>query len=153
MRRDGDDDPLARLESCHRRHDEEIAALVEAARRDDEAAVGDVLAFLDRSTPRHFADEEQSLFPRVLAKAPEHAEVIARLVAEHREDEKIAARLRVRFDAGDLPAVLVEAEALAALYRRHVDAEDQLFPKLAEILGADEWAAIAAEMQGRRGRR
>jgi hemerythrin-like domain-containing protein len=151
--RDGDDDALGRLESCHRRHDEELPALIEAARRGDEAAVGDVLDFLDRSTPRHFLDEEESLFPRALARAPEHAETIAALVADHREQEKLHARLRVRLDAGDLPAVLAEAEALVALHRRHVAVEDELFPKLAEILGADEWAAIAAEMQGRRGRR
>jgi hemerythrin-like domain-containing protein len=151
--RPGDDDALDRLESCHRRHDEEIPALIEAARRGDEAAVEGALDFLDRSTPRHFADEEESFFPRALARAPEHAGAIAALVAEHREQEKLHARLRVRFDAGDLPAVLAEAEALIALHRRHVAAEDALFPKLAEILGGDELAAIAAEMQGRRGRR
>jgi hypothetical protein len=151
--RAGDDDALGRLEQCHRRHDEEIPALIEAARRGDEAAVGDALDFLDRSTPRHFADEEQSFFPRALARAPEHAGAIAALVADHREQEKLHARLRVRFDAGDLAAVLSESEALLALHHRHVAAEDALFPKLAEILGAEELAAIADEMQGRRGRR
>ena len=153
MRRDGDDDAFGRLESCHRRHEEEIAALVAAARAGDQATAEDVLAFLDRSSPRHFADEEESLFPRARAKVPEHAEAIARLVAEHREQEKIHDRLRVRVEAGDLAAALPEAEALAAIHRRHAAAEDVLFPKLAEALGAEELAAIADEMQGRRGRR
>jgi hemerythrin-like domain-containing protein len=144
---------LDRLASSHRRHDEEMSALLEAARAGDEGVVADVLDFLERTTPRHFADEEESLFPRLVARAPDLADAVARLIAEHRDHERIHARLRVRFDAGDLPAVLAEAEGLDALYRRHVAEEDALLPRIAAILDADELAAIAAEMQGRRGRR
>jgi len=150
--RPGDDDALGKLDASHRRHDEEMAALLEAARRDDRDTVADVLDFLDRAAPRHFADEEQSLFPRLAAKAPALAGQLARLADEHRDHERRHARMRVRFDADDLPAVLAEAEELDRLYRRHVAEEDELFAEVAGLLGTDEIAAIAAEMQGRRGR-
>lgn len=152
MMRTGDDDALGKLTASHRRQDEEMHALLEAARRDDLDAIGDVLDFLERAVPRHFADEEESLFPRLVAKAPEHAAAVARLVAEHRDHERGHARLRVRFEAGDAAAVLAEAEALEALYRRHVADEDALFPRLPELLGTEALAEVAAEMQGRRGR-
>jgi hemerythrin-like domain-containing protein len=153
-----DDDALAKLEASHRRHDDEMTALLSAAERlaggDREAAqvVADVLDFLDRSTPRHFADEEQSLFPRVVAKAPELAARVQRLVDEHREHEALHVRLGERYDARDADGLLAEARSLNALYRRHVEDEDELFPQLAEIVGADALREVAREMQGRRGR-
>ena len=153
-----DDDALAKLESSHRRHDDEMTALLSAAERlaggDREAArvVADVLDFLDRSTPRHFADEEQSLFPRVVAASPALAARIQRLVDEHREHEALHARLGERYDARDADGLLAEARSLDQLYRRHVADEAELFPQLAEILGADALREVAREMQGRRGR-
>lgn len=150
--REGDDDALARLDASHRRQDEEMRALLEAARRDDLDAIGDVLDFLDRAVPRHFADEEESLFPRLSVKEPALAGQLTRLVDEHRDHERRVSRLRVRFDAGDAAAVLAEAEELEVLHRRHCAEEDELFPRIPEILDAAELAAVAAEMQGRRGR-
>jgi len=157
--RASDDDALAKLDASHRRHDEAMTALLEAAQRlaggDREAAVvvADVLDFLDRATPRHFADEEESLFPRVLAHAPDLAPRIERLIAEHREHEDRQARLGACYDARDAPGLLAEARALDEVYRRHVEDEDELFPRLGAVIPAAELAEIATEMQARRGRR
>jgi hemerythrin-like domain-containing protein len=147
------DDALAQLDRSHRRHDEEMRALIEAAKAGELDAIADAVAFLERSSPRHFADEEESLFPRLRARDPSLGDALDRIAAEHRDHEKRHARLRVRCDAGDAPAVLAEAEALDALYRRHVAEEDELFGRARALLEPSDHVAILAEMDGRRGRR
>src|ERR1051325_10481121 len=61
---------LAQLERSHRRHDDVMAELLDAARRfaagrpddDDLARVKDAIAFFGRAVTRHFVDEEGSVF-------------------------------------------------------------------------------------------
>jgi hypothetical protein len=146
-------DALDQLERSHRRHDEAMRALLDAAAAGDLETIADVVGFLERSSPRHFADEEASLFPRLAARDPSLAPTLDRIAAEHRDHEKRHARLRVRSDAGDAPAVLAEAEALDVVYRRHVADEDAIFARAASILTAEDDAAIVAEMDARRGRK
>src|SRR6185295_18763756 len=82
---------LAQLERSHRRHDEVMAELLEAARRlaagrPDEGDVPRVHAaveYFERSVPRHFLDEEGSVFPRLSTRRPELAAELAALSAEH----------------------------------------------------------------------
>lgn len=145
-------DPLEQLDRSHRRHDEELAALAEAVARGDRARIGDGLDFLERSTPRHFADEEEGLFPRLVARAPEAAEAVARLVAEHREHERLCAEMFAAFDRRERSRFEEAFAALSALYRRHVAEEDRLFGEVAARLGVEDREAIAAGMDARRGR-
>src|SRR5689334_9461796 len=57
---------LAQLERCHRRHDEVMAQLLEAARRlaagrpdaGDLERIREAVAYFDRAVTRHFVDEE-----------------------------------------------------------------------------------------------
>jgi hemerythrin-like domain-containing protein len=148
------DDALAQLDRSHRRHDDEMHRLIEAATAGDLDAIADAIAFLERSSPRHFGDEEESLFPRLRAHDPTLGPALDRIVAEHRDHEKRHARLRVRCDAGDAPAVLTEAEALEATYRRHVAEEDEvIFPRARALLTPEDHTAILAEMDARRGRK
>ena len=69
---------LHQLDRSHRRHDDVVAALVAAARR---AAAGraepevlqpvhDALAYFSRAAPRHFLDEDGSVFPRLSMRQP-----------------------------------------------------------------------------------
>src|SRR4029079_7581625 len=73
------DDPLSVLRACHERIRRELAALdrlrlpLPENGCDAEARTMalDVLRYFDTAVPTHDADEEQSLFPRLLAT--EHA--------------------------------------------------------------------------------
>jgi hemerythrin-like domain-containing protein len=131
------------------------------ARPGDLDAVAEAIAFLERSAPRHFADEEESLFPRAVARDPSLGKTLARITAEHVDHGRHHARLRELFDAwdGDVPAaadaatMLAEARALDEEYGRHVAEEDQLFETIRAVLTEADLAEIAAEMDGRRGRR
>lgn len=147
-----DRDPLEQLESSHRRQDEAMRDLVDGCDAGDADRIADVLAFLDRAVPRHFADEEASLFPRLVARVPAWTAQLERLTAAHREHEALIARLRASLDAGDLAALPAVARELERLYVAHVAEEDELFVQVPAVLPPEELAALGAEMQGRRGR-
>src|SRR5215470_18894462 len=82
---------LAQLERSHRRHDDVLAKLLEAARRfaagrpdaGDVQAVQSAIEYFERAVPRHFLDEEGSVFPRLSTRRPELAAELAALSAEH----------------------------------------------------------------------
>jgi hemerythrin-like domain-containing protein len=91
---------------------------------------------------RHDEDEERSLFPR-LAGIAALADVIAKLEAQHVEQRALTERLA---KGEDVAAALIDA------YRTHIDLEDRvLFPAAREALTSEDIAAIAEEMEARRG--
>ena len=122
-------------------------------------AIRDVAAFFTRAVRRHEEDEESSLFPRLRGVA-ELEPLLERLAVEHREHLALHARLepliatldRTPDDAAAIEELAQVAEALVSAYRSHVDAEERtLFPAARAGLDADALAAIAREMQDRRG--
>src|SRR5690242_11610732 len=82
---------LNQLVTTHHRQGEVMLALRDAARRlaggrggeEEVAVVRDAVDFLERAVPRHFADEEASLFPRLRRRRPDLGNEIDRIVAEH----------------------------------------------------------------------
>src|SRR4051812_46967511 len=92
---------LAQLERSHRRHDEVMSGLLEAARRfaagrpeeTDLDLVRNAVAFFERSVRRHFLDEEGSVFPRLSTRRPELAAELASLSAEHPSQVDLQARV------------------------------------------------------------
>jgi iron-sulfur cluster repair protein YtfE (RIC family) len=151
-------DPFEQLEASHRRLEERLAELGAAATAPAgggrEAALGTVeavLDYFDRSVTRHEADEEQSLFPRLRAH-PELAATLDMLEREHREHERLHADLREGYQD---PCYLAElAGKLATAYRAHILEEERiLFPAARRLLTEADLAAMAAEMEARRGRR
>lgn len=158
---------LAQLERSHRRHDDVMAELLEAARRfaagrpddGDLGLVHDAIAYFGRSVARHFVDEEGSVFPRLSTRRPELATALAELSAEH--PAQIAMHAEVAAAARDLDgdarpaagkALLDAAIRLAEAHRAHVGREDEIFAAAHEALTAEDDAEIVAEMEMRRGR-
>src|SRR5512139_2939587 len=82
---------LAQLDRSHRRHDDVMAQLLDAARRlaagrphdSDVDVVRDAVAYFERSVTRHFLDEEGSVFPRLSTRRPDLAAELASLSADH----------------------------------------------------------------------
>jgi hemerythrin-like domain-containing protein len=169
----GFDEPLGLLSDCHRRIEHFLhviavrvreaagGALTDRQRTDLEAS----LKYFATAAPRHTADEEESLFPRLRASGdPAAAEAlasVARLEREHSEAERrhdAVDRLLRRWMAEGCLAAEAEAElithveALQATYRDHIAVEDcELFPAAARLLSAGQLADIGAEMAARRG--
>ncbi len=154
-------EPFDQLLRSHRRLEERLADLKTAVRAPelDEVAVRDVSEFLARQVQRHEQDEEKSLFPR-LARVPELDGVLAQIAEEHAAHHALHERLEriVRaFDFAKPTAehraeLVVVADALEDAYRTHIDVEEAVvFPAARKALDPRDLAAIAEEMQARRG--
>ncbi len=156
-RRAAMDAPLEHLMACHRRIEERLETLERAAAhledRADEAlsAFRSAFAFLDTSGALHTADEEESLFPRLLPLLePGERSYVAGLEHDHTEAHRIYTELKGSLDRPVRARHLVER--LCALYRAHIASEDSVLQEYARVhLDAAQLAEIAREMKDRRG--
>jgi pyridoxamine 5'-phosphate oxidase len=159
------DAPLDVLHACHGRIRRQLGTLERLARHlpvagsdaDARAAARAILKYFDGAAPNHHADEEQSLFPRLVAAASSPAAALVDTLA--RQHEELAAMwLRLRPDLAAVAAgarsVLTPAlvRRVRAAYFDHIDREEtELLPLAAERLDAATLATIGAEMAHRRG--
>jgi iron-sulfur cluster repair protein YtfE (RIC family) len=128
-------------------------------------ALETALNYFRDAAPKHTADEEETLFPRLRSlDKPEVKAVLSRVDAleeqhtqanrSHAEVERLgrawlAAGTLAPPDAERLAAILAE---LVELYRGHIALEEgELFPVAAAALGKPERAVIGSEMAARRG--
>lgn len=168
----GFDEPLGLLSDCHRRIETFLGILERVAREfqggalspEAVTAVQTAKRYFLYAAPKHTADEEESLFPRMKAAAAAgggRCEPIDRLEADHdladawhaSVDGLLAAWLEKGTlspeQGGELRSLI---ESLQNLYRAHIRVEDsEVFPMAAELLSADELAVVGQEMKARRG--
>jgi len=155
---DGPKDPLRMLEKSHRRLAENLGLLREAVaglpRPEALEAVREVAEFVSRTVARHERDEEQTLFPRLRADG-DLAPLLAELEAEHRAHELLHRELfdLAEDDRPDAQSLQDLSRRLDAAYERHIELEEsRVFPAARAALSEADLAAMAEEMQARRGR-
>jgi iron-sulfur cluster repair protein YtfE (RIC family) len=170
----GFDRPLGLLSDCHRRIEHFLSVLVAMANdargsslNDDQRAQLDAaVTYFASAAPRHTADEEESLFPRLREcqdpSVTDALEIVARLERDHEAADEhhraVDSLVRRWMSEGILaPADADElGERLGALqriYESHIQIEDAiLFPAAARVLSADQVRAIGREMAARRTR-
>ena len=161
-------EPLGMLSDCHKRiqyflHD--LVRLAESAMRLDPAqrvALERALRYFRESAPRHTADEEESLFPRLRAMNDGRLNSaflkIEELEADHKranESHSVVDAIGVRWlvdgvismeEAARLKAQL---QRLSELYEHHLAVEDaEIFPVAAALLSADEKTELGRRWQG-----
>jgi hemerythrin-like domain-containing protein len=168
----GFDAPLGLLSDCHRRieHFLEVLVVLADVRRGarlaapDRAALERALEYFRTAAPKHAADEEQSLFPRLrsstAAGARQAIERLDALEADHRlaEDHQDAVDVLGRrwlragtLKAGDARSLREHVVSLQRLYHRHIGVEDrELFPIAGRLLSAADLEAVGREMAARR---
>jgi hemerythrin-like domain-containing protein len=162
--------PIGMLSDCHRRIERFLSVLITVANQargrelnlEERNALETALRYFREAAPRHTADEEESLFPRLRACRQMEA-TIERLDAL-KADHDVADALHAEADLlgrrwlseGSLSIEsadrLTEAlDKLRAIYERHIAEEDnRVFPLAAEILPRDAIEALAREMARRR---
>jgi hemerythrin-like domain-containing protein len=166
----GFDEPLGLLSDCHRRIERFLDVLLQIARaggrplpQADREALSVSLHYFRAAAPRHTADEEQSLFPRLRATPDVRAalETLARLESDHRAADahhEAVDALGTRWleqgelSPGDAARLREHLGALRGLYHAHIAVEDhELFPAAARALSPGDLEAIGREMADRRG--
>jgi len=164
-------DPTSLLSDCHRRIEmfmgtfEAVAAVIDRPPAEDTVrALESALRYFGEAAPKHTADEEVSLFPRLRRMGHPEMESafveLERLEDEHRWSAPLHAdveRLGVQYLSMEkLSDIEIEkfraaVASLAAMYKRHIGIEDELvFPMAARMLSGAEKSAIAEEMASRR---
>lgn len=164
------DTPVEHLMACHRRIEDRLATLERAGdhlREDKPAALEAIrksILFLDSSGVLHTMDEEESLFPRVRPHlTPEELHYLDGLEEQHRAAESVFTELKrvtEELAAAADNSISLEsrykelAARLSALYRPHIQSEDEILTRLARrTLTDDQLKAIAEEMKERREQR
>ena len=144
---------------------ERLAALVDKPlTKDARAALEAALRYFREAAPKHTADEEESLFPRL--RQTHHPEVqaaldrLAPLEQEHRCADALHAEVdrlgSICLERGPLSAEEARhyrenVAQLLSIYKEHIRIEDQIvFPVAGRALSPSDKAAIASEMAGRR---
>ena len=165
--------PLGLLQDCHRRIERfldiivKMIATTRGSHLDDEqrAALKTALRYFREAAPKHTEDEEVSLFPRLRERCGEAAADAFRTL-DSLEGDHVKAKVwheeldtlgRHWLSAGLLDEQAFSrlrelADRLAALYKAHIDVEDnELFPKAHSVLTAEHLTVIGKEMAARRG--
>jgi hemerythrin-like domain-containing protein len=166
-------DPIGMLGDCHRRIErflDVLARVTEQARGDalsDEqrGALETALRYFRDAAPKHTADEEESLFPRLRRLKNADLRVLLARIESLEEEHVCADRSHGEVDSlgrlwlkdGRLPPegsarLLMLLVQLRDLYRHHIAIEDtEVFPAAAAALSGTDRLAIGSEMATRRG--
>jgi hemerythrin-like domain-containing protein len=164
--------PIELMMDCHRRIEHFLTILQKLAERyatqplNDEGreALDTALSYFRSAAPRHTADEEESLFPRMRCihdlRVREAMAQIDRLESDHRKAEAAHARLdelgRRWLADGTLPTNAFDEfrellGELAQAYGEHIPIEDDSVFVLAKyVLDDEQLQAIGEEMRQRR---
>ena len=167
----GFEEPFEMLATCHERIERMLKLQVRLQQHllvkgCDEAArqsARDVMRYFDMAAPLHHQDEELHVFPALLAE-PDAAlhQLVGRLLQDHRDMEAAWSEARgvLLTIAGDsqsdctplTPAQTTALTRFAAMYRSHLDAEnDVAYPAARVVLSPDAVLAMSQDMMQRRG--
>jgi hemerythrin-like domain-containing protein len=164
--------PLGLLGDCHRRIEMFLDVLIKVTSQargaglneDQRHALEVALRYFREAAPKHTRDEEESLFPRMLASADERARSAISLLDElhadheladagHAEVEELGTRWlaegALSIESTDRLSELLDR--LRSTYQRHIAVEDgEVFPLAGQILSASELVTVGREMAERR---
>jgi hemerythrin-like domain-containing protein len=164
-------EPTGLLSDCHRRIEMFLGSLQRVSEfvdnpltNDARAALESALRYFQEAAPKHTADEEESLFPRLRdIDDPATEKAISTLDAlevDHRRAEALHSEVHALgvncLNQG--PLQIKEAERfrqavrdLASIYAEHIRIEDNVvFPAAMRALSSSQKSAIANEMASRR---
>jgi hemerythrin-like domain-containing protein len=163
-------DPIGVLGDCHRRIERFLGTLLAVAEQarggllEDEQrrALGAALRYFREGAPRHVADEEESLFPRLRQSQDRRAEeALNRLERDHdavqawhEELDGLGDRWLTtgRLEGADFERFEALTRRMKDVYEPHIALEDEaVFPSARRMLSAEQLRAVGQEMATRRG--
>lgn len=161
----GFDDPLGMLQACHERIRAQCSTLEKlrlhlpqhGCDRQAQQAASAILRYFDSAGRNHHDDEEQDLFPLLLASGNTAAQrLVAHLLDKHRELD--AAWVCMRTELQDIAAGTLatlnagSVQHFISAYQTHIELENaQLLPLAQTLLTTTQIAALGKSMAARRG--
>ncbi len=165
----GFDDPIGLLKDCHRRIEKFLAIFCKVAAQargrnltaEERSAIEASMRYFEQSGPRHSADEEDSLFPRLRAFAgPHNLEKIAALEHQHHLANGLHEEVEHLYKAWIVDGALTPLQQellksdcgeLSHIYEEHIQTEENaVFPLAEEFLDERAIAEMADEFRARR---
>lgn len=164
----GFETPLEMLEACHGRLQSQLATLgrlaawlpEHGADKQAQQAASAVMRYFDVAAVNHHMDEEDDLFPVLLARVNEARRadlqaLIDWILVNHQHMFAAWARMRERLAAiaaGEAVELTAEqVEMFASRYHRHMAREEgELLPYARELLTDEDVAALSETMVARR---
>lgn len=164
--------PIGLLTDCHRRIEKFLTVLHTVACQAQGSSLNDEhrralevsLRYFRESAPKHTADEEDSLFPRMMTRAGTESshisDLLGQLNADHRsliESHEQVDELGRWWFADDFlqpqetTRLVTMVEGLKESYARHIAIEErEVFPFAGRVLSTEDLQLIANEMAARR---
>jgi len=167
----GFSNPTGLLSDCHRRIEMFLGSLQEIGKRIDQplneetaCALTAALRYFREAAPKHTADEEESLFPRLRRiQNPEAQAALAQLEqlekdhrwadAVHAEVDRLGQQYlsQSRLSSAEADQFRAAVSQLASMYQQHIQVEDHMiFPVADRVLSQTERSSIAREIKNRR---
>jgi iron-sulfur cluster repair protein YtfE (RIC family) len=164
-------DPTGLLSDCHRRIEMFLGSLQRVAEiidhpltKEAHAALESALQYFREAAPKHTADEEESLFPRLRQiHNPEVDSALSTLDAledDHRRTDALHAEVHIlgvqclkegQLSGEEAGRFRQAINTLASIYGEHIRTEDNVvFPAAKRALSGAQKSAIANEMAFRR---
>jgi len=164
-------DPTGLLSDCHRRIEmflgslEAVATVIDLPSSDEtRRALETALRYFSQAAPKHTADEEDSLFPRLRQNQDPEVQSSFSQLDQLEDEHRWAAPLHEEVELLGKKYLLTDAlstaegekfrnsvAALSSLYKHHITVEDSvIFPLAARLLTQVEKIEIAEEMARRR---
>lgn len=160
------DEPLEMLEACHDRIEAQLQTLERllqhlpehGADLQAQKAAQAILRYFDSAGPHHHEDEEDNLFPLLIARSREDIAVCALvrdLLADHVRMAEALAEVRLQLrPIAEGKAVALEEDAVRLLtsrYRQHIARENtELIPLSQRLLTPQDILALSRAMTARR---
>jgi hemerythrin-like domain-containing protein len=166
-------DPIGMLGDCHRRIERFLSVLVTVADRekggplteDHRAALETSLRYFREAAPKHTADEEESLFPRLRQIDPAKTQAILARIDSLEQDHECAGKVHDEVDhlgqqwltigrlsPDEISRLSSVLDQLVKLYRNHIAIEEtEVFPFAASMLPPSARESVGTEMAARRG--
>lgn len=157
------DEPLEILEACHGRIEAQLKTLerlldhlpTHGADKQARQAAQAILRYFDSAGQHHHEDEEQDLFPRLLALAEEAGTLVKELLADHALMSSAWHAVRQQLvPLADGTSATLDAssvQVLASRYRRHIERENrEMLPLARRLLTPQDIKALSQAMTARR---
>lgn len=164
--------PIGLLTDCHRRIEKFLTVLHTVACQAQGSSLNDEhrralevsLRYFRESAPKHTADEEDSLFPRMMTRAGAESNHISDLLGQLNADHRSLTESHDQLDELGLgwlahnllppretTQMVAMIERLKGTYERHIAIEElEVFPFAGRILPPEDLQLIANEMAARR---